>query len=789
MKLSIFIIVLISALLPAGEVAAQTITQIMAQAKSSAARGDNVGAAALLEQAWQASAADPAATPDDRLALADALVSRLIDVQRFADAARIADTAMPLAKQATNQRIVAEALAVFPVPLIRLGRAAEAEALLIAAEAARQNVRGDSRGLAVSIAQRRSVALATQGRVDDARAVLAPLVGPALAADFPDPVRGLVIPQTLAGIHIYQGRFADAVRVLEAMRPRALALWTSPRQRAEFLETLGEAYRGTGQNTTARGLYQEALQELAMGQSGPTTTAATLHANIARVSLLLGEVQPAQTAADRAVAIMAERAAAARAADGTVSALDQRQSQLVHAMALDAYHAGAGPARDAAGFRLLQQGLALTQPDAAQMMPAALTDARAALRADEALVLMLEGTEAIHVIGLTKDGFAWHRLAQSNIESCPRFARLRAGLAPGQPLRCLESVGEVPADAGFDLAAAYELWRDLLAPLGPAVLARPRWIIATAGAPAALPLGVLLTASPQPGGFAAQAWLGAEKALAYLPSAADLVRLRALPAAPPPSQLIGFGAPCIGALAGPACAVLATAGGSGLTAALAALPADFSLTRSGGQDADPAAFRLLPALPGAAAELQALARGFPGRSMLAMGPAATEAALRRVAMRPGSVLALATHGLAAGSFGLARSTLVLSPGVGETPMDDGLIGDQDVRALALPDAFVILTACNLAGVRSIERLDPWHGFARALFAAGARALLISQFEVLDAAAPRLSAGMLRQWQASPANGRAEALRRTIADMLADPTAPQLHHPRAWAAMVLVGTPD
>jgi CHAT domain-containing protein len=38
-------------------------------------------------------------------------------------------------------------------------------------------------------------------------------------------------------------------------------------------------------------------------------------------------------------------------------------------------------------------------------------------------------------------------------------------------------------------------------------------------------------------------------------------------------------------------------------------------------------------------------------------------------------------------------------------------------------------------------------------------------------------------------GRAEALRQSIARMLADPAAPQLHHPRAWASMILVGAPD
>ena len=780
--------------------AAPAVDAALQAARAALAAGNNQGALGVLEPAWQAMAGDPGASADDRLRLADALVSRLLDAQRFADADAVAARAMPALAQARDVRIAAEAQAVFAVPAIRLGRAADAERLLVAAEALRQRIAGDSRGLQAAIAQRRVVALASQGRMAEAAAVLEPLVPVVLADDFPDPARGLVIPQTLAGLFILQGRHAEGAAVLERMRSRALALWTSPRQRAEFLETLGEAYRGTQQNDRARAAYLDGLAELARGQDGMpggiTITQATLNANIARVSLLLGDPAEAVARADQAVALMRQRAEQARDAQGTLSALDLRMLQLLTAIALDVHHAArkaAGPQDDAQAFRLMQEALLLQQPAGAPQGISAIAAVRSALRPDEVLMLLLQGTDAIHVMGLTTTGMAWHRLEQSSAETCPRFARLRAGLAPAQPLRCTEATGPGPdtaaAEAGFDLAAAHALWRDLFAPLGPGFTGQPRWILATAGTPTALPLGVLLTEAPASGGFGEQPWLGARRALSYLPSVAELVRLRALPAAAPARHLLAMGAPCIGTRAGPACTAADGAPAS-VASRLAALGADFTLTRAGADGAigaDAAAILKLPALPSAAGELLGLARDFRGRSRVLLAGDATEARARRLSAPAGAVVAFATHGLAGDGLGLAEPALVFTPGAGGRE-DDGLLLASDVTRLPLPDSFVILSACNMAGVRSIERLDAYQGFARAFFTAGARALLISQFEVLDAGAARLTTGMLTAWQKKRV-GRAEALRQSIARMLADPAAPQLHHPRAWASMILVGAPD
>ena len=737
-------------------------------------------------------------TADDKVRLADALVSRLFDVQRFSEAEAVGRAGLALLPQVKDPRIAAEGASIFPAPLTRLGKSAEAERLFRDAETWRQRVPGDTRALQMANAQRLAVALALQGKLDSATAILQPLTPIALATDYPDPVRGLVIPQTLAGLYILQGRQQLAVPVLEQMKPRALALWTSPRQKAEFLETLGEAYRMTGRNREARDAYLEGLAILAGGQAGTVSTEATLNANLARVLLLLGDPVAATTRSDAALELIRARVRTERDQAGSLSVQDETLLRGVMGIDLDARFAARsklpGTARvesDEAAFARIQEAMALAQPTGAARngLPETADAAaiRKVLREDEAMLILLPGSDAVHVIGLTQGTLAWHRLDEASYLTCARFAGLRAGLVPGQPLRCLETREEAAASPpGFDPVAAHSLWQDLLAPLGQEVLGKPRWIVAVAGSAAALPIGVLAMKPPAGQDFAQIAWVARERAVSYLPVPADLLRFRATIPKGKPAKLVAFGAPCTGALAGETCKASSVGTAQ---ASLAALPADFTLMRSGptGAAVDRDALRALPALPATARELQTVARLFPGRSNVALGEDATEAAVRAARVEPGAVLMFATHGLAAGAFGLSEPGLVLTPPDKPSRDDDGLLTATEVSTLKFPDAFVILSACNTAGVRSIEALDPYAGFARAFFAAGAKSLLVTQFEVADEAAARLTTRTLADVKKGV--GRSEALRRSVAALLSDGQAQQLHHPRAWGAMALIGDPD
>jgi len=96
---------------------------------------------------------------------------------------------------------------------------------------------------------------------------------------------------------------------------------------------------------------------------------------------------------------------------------------------------------------------------------------------------------------------------------------------------------------------------------------------------------------------------------------------------------------------------------------------------------------------------------------------------------------------------------------------------------------VILSACNTAaGERpGAEALS---GLSRAFFYAGARSLLVSHWPVDSEAAVAITTGAVNAMKAKPGIGRAEALRRAEAALIAK--GGRFAHPSVWAPFVLVG---
>ena len=75
--------------------------------------------------------------------------------------------------------------------------------------------------------------------------------------------------------------------------------------------------------------------------------------------------------------------------------------------------------------------------------------------------------------------------------------------------------------------------------------------------------------------------------------------------------------------------------------------------------------------------------------------------------------------------------------------------------------------------------------ARAFFYAGARALLVSHWEVGSDAAVKLTTRAFAELKANPKIGRAEALRISMHDLI-DKGTPAEAHPSQWAPFVVVG---
>jgi CHAT domain-containing protein len=135
----------------------------------------------------------------------------------------------------------------------------------------------------------------------------------------------------------------------------------------------------------------------------------------------------------------------------------------------------------------------------------------------------------------------------------------------------------------------------------------------------------------------------------------------------------------------------------------------------------------------------------------------------------------ATHGVLAGQLdGTREPGLILTPPVTATEEDDGYLSASEIAALKLDADWVILSACNTAAgsATSVEALS---GLARAFIYAQARALLVSHWEVDSYATVKLITGAVGEIARKPNIGRAEALRRSMLELI-DHGSPNEAHP-------------
>ncbi len=201
-------------------------------------------------------------------------------------------------------------------------------------------------------------------------------------------------------------------------------------------------------------------------------------------------------------------------------------------------------------------------------------------------------------------------------------------------------------------------------------------------------------------------------------------------------------------------------------------------------------------LPETADELCEVGRrlGVPESEVL-LGSRATEAALKDMSeqgrLADYAILHFATHGALAGQVqGLAEPGLVLTPPATGTSeeraleRDDGFLTASEVATLKLDADWVILSACNTAG-SSGETAEPLSGMARAFFYAGARALLVSHWEVGSDAAVKLTTRAFAELKSNPRIGRADAFRISMRELIEKGTGFEAH-PSQWAPFVVVG---
>jgi CHAT domain-containing protein len=385
---------------------------------------------------------------------------------------------------------------------------------------------------------------------------------------------------------------------------------------------------------------------------------------------------------------------------------------------------------------------------------------------DEAFVGLYPLDRGTFVWGIAAGGKpSFHVAPLSAAEIRDLVARLRAVL----------DLAEVPETAAgaFDAATSYRLYRELVAPVRPALGAARVVTFATAGDLAQIPFAVLTT-RPTEGAFdpAGAAWLVREAALNQIATAAAFRALReSSRRAKPAAAFFGFGDPLFGGTATPP----AAAGRPGK-------PGRGLLKVEQVQD-----YGTMAALPETRDEILAIAKALgadPARDAR-FGAQATRAAALTAPLSDRRVIAFATHGLKPGDLpGLSRPALAMAAGApGESP----LLTLDDVLTLKLSADWVVLSACNTASADGRAQ-EAFSGLARAFFFSGARAVLATHWAVESLSAQQLVARTFAHQAANRGASRAESLRRAQLELVDGRAGAAYAHPFFWAPYALYGDP-
>ena len=420
--------------------------------------------------------------------------------------------------------------------------------------------------------------------------------------------------------------------------------------------------------------------------------------------------------------------------------------------------------------------------------PATIAQTRAALRPGEALVSIYVGDAMTYVWAVPAQGPAQMAAVKVGDRAiAAAVARLRRALDVGAL-----DLDQIPA---YDVAAAYELFKSVLLPVGAGWKDAENLIIVPHRALGQLPFALLVT---EPTTLARTTvlfaeykkvpWLVRRVAVTHLPSINALVTLRQHPSGSPSRHsFIGFGDPIFSkeqlALGSPPAA---TTRGVRLRSAPVAREGV-----SSGQLAQ------LPALPDTAEEIRDIASLLSAdmRNDVFLGVAANEQNVKTADLASRVVVAFATHGLVPGDLdGLDQPALALTaPDVAHVD-GDGLLRMDEVLGLKLDADWVVLSACNTAAAEGAGS-EAVSGLGRAFFYAGARALLVSNWPVESASARALTTEIFRLQATQPSLSRAEALRQAMLGLIDGPgyieagspkPAFSYAHPLFWAPFSLVG---
>ena len=413
--------------------------------------------------------------------------------------------------------------------------------------------------------------------------------------------------------------------------------------------------------------------------------------------------------------------------------------------------------------------------------PLAADRVQALLGKGEALLFFLPDARGTSVFALTQGGFVWHRSALTRDALARDVDTLRAQLKRDIKERWVGSVDN------FDEALAYRLYRELIAPIEPALGGATRLMTVTPGPLSGLPLTLLVTAPMPPEGE--PAFLIDRYEVTTLPSVSSLFSIRCLlhaqaerPAAcgDGPARARDASAPTLFAAGAPAL--------KGFPGADRGVVEYSQIFERG--IASPARILEMSYLPGAQREIDGVRALFAeGTATALTGPAATEAVIKASpSLKKARYVLFSTHGLLASETGLdGEPGLVFTPPAEglQSELDDGLLTASEAAQLKLAADIVILSACNTASSAKGGDAEGLSGLAQSFFYAGAGALLVSHWPLDDASGAAIVTKLFAAIEAKP-GASSGAFHDAVLALRRDPEASA---PAFWAPLVYVGTTD
>jgi CHAT domain-containing protein/Tfp pilus assembly protein PilF len=402
--------------------------------------------------------------------------------------------------------------------------------------------------------------------------------------------------------------------------------------------------------------------------------------------------------------------------------------------------------------------------------PLSVQETQALLDDDEALVAF-DLDQMSYVWVITRTRAEWKQLAVSAADVSKSVARLRDALDPESP-------------KSFDFQLAYQLYQQILGPITEIIEGKNRLSFVLSGALTSLPPQVLITSDPENRDLASVDWLMRKYAVTVLPSVASLKILRggkSVVAAAEP--MVGFGDPVFDRTS--------QRGTIQKVATLNRSPVAFHR----GLTADTVALaHALPPLPETADELRAIGKELGAKSEdIHVGEAASVPNVKHAKLDNYRVVYFATHALIAGEVEKfakvkAEPALVLSIPQKPTDEDDGLLRASDVAMLKMNAEFVVLSACNTAAGDK-PGAEALSGLARAFFYAGARSLIVSNWEVDSESTVALMTGLFNALKNNSHLSHAEALRLSMLQMIGNASKLDWAQPKFWAPFIVVGEPQ